>query len=94
MPEAGFGFETDLRLHTHGQGFGVSWFDHWAVVPGDPLDASITLRPLEQAPQQMLARDFFLKTRRRKGLSEEIQIEKYLDDVVSLGLARPDTNMW
>jgi len=89
-----FGFETDLRLHTHGQGFGVSWFDHWAVVPGDPLDSAITLRPLEQAPQQILARDFFLKTRRRKGLSEDIQIEKYLDDVVSLGLARPDTNMW
>ena len=85
-----FGFETDLRLHTHGQGFGVSWFDHWAVVPGDPLDSSINLRPLEQAPQQMLARDFFLKTRRRKGLSEEIQIEKYLDDVVTLGLARQD----
>jgi len=83
-----FGFETDLRIFTHGQGFGVSWFDHWAVVPGDPLDATITLRPLEQAPQQLLARDFFLKTRRRKGLSEEIQLEKYLDDVVSLGLAR------
>jgi U5 small nuclear ribonucleoprotein component len=85
-----FGFETDLRIFTHGQGFGVSWFDHWAVVPGDPLDATITLRPLEQAPQQLLARDFFLKTRRRKGLSEEIQLEKYLDDVVSLGLAREE----
>ena len=22
-------------------------FDHWAIVPGDPLDKSIVLRPLE-----------------------------------------------
>ena len=82
-----FGFETDLRLHTHGQGFCVSWFDHWSVVPGDPLDTSIAIRPLEKAPQQLLARDFLLKTRRRKGLSEDVVVEKYIDDVIALGLA-------
>jgi translation elongation factor EF-G len=27
-----FGFETDLRYHTQGQAFGVSYFDHWSVV--------------------------------------------------------------
>ncbi|KAK7860683.1 110 kda u5 small nuclear ribonucleoprotein component clo, partial [Quercus suber] len=36
-----FGFETDLRYHTQGQAFCLSVFDHWAIVPGDPLDKSI-----------------------------------------------------
>ena len=61
-----FGFETDLRYHTQGQAFGLSVFDHWAIVPGDPLDKSIVLRPLEPAPIQHLAREFMVKTRRRK----------------------------
>lgn len=61
-----FGFETDLRYHTQGQAFCQSVFDHWAIVPGDPLDKSIVLRPLEPAPIQHLAREFMVKTRRRK----------------------------
>ena len=61
-----FGFETDLRYHTQGQAFCLSAFDHWAIVPGDPLDKSIVLRPLEPAPIQHLAREFMVKTRRRK----------------------------
>lgn len=61
-----FGFETDLRYHTQGQAFALSAFDHWAIVPGDPLDKSIVLRPLEPAPIQYLAREFMVKTRRRK----------------------------
>lgn len=61
-----FGFETDLRYYTQGQAFAVSVFDHWATVPGDPLDKSIVLRPLEPAPIQHLAREFMVKTRRRK----------------------------
>ena len=44
----------------------MSVFDHWAIVPGDPLDKSIVLRPLEPAPIQHLAREFMVKTRRRK----------------------------
>jgi U5 small nuclear ribonucleoprotein component len=83
-----FGFETDLRLHTKGLGFGVSWFDHWAVVPGDPLDSQVELRPLEPVPKMFLARDFLVKTRRRKGLAEDVVVQKYLDDVVSMGLSR------
>jgi translation elongation factor EF-G len=62
-----FGFETDLRYHTQGQAFCQSYFDHWAVVPGDPLDRSIQLRPLEPSPVQHLAREFMVKTRRRWG---------------------------
>ncbi|CAI5476923.1 unnamed protein product [Closterium sp. Yama58-4] len=53
-----FGFETDLRYHTQGQAFCLSVFDHWAVVPGDPLDKSVVLHPLEPAPAQHLAREF------------------------------------
>ena len=61
-----FGFETDLRTHTQGQAFSISCFDHWEIVPGDPLDKSILLRPLEPAPMDALAREFMVKTRRRK----------------------------
>ena len=49
-----------------GQAFCLSVFDHWQIVPGDPLDKSIVLRPLEPAPVQSLAREFMVKTRRRK----------------------------
>lgn len=62
------GFETDLRVLTGGKSYCSQTFDHWAVVPGDPLDSAIQLRPLEPAPAQHLARDLMLKTRRRKGL--------------------------
>jgi U5 small nuclear ribonucleoprotein component len=65
-----FGFETDLRSYTQGQAFCQQVFDHWAVVPGDPLDRNVILHPLEPSPPQALARDFMVKTRRRKGLSE------------------------
>lgn len=55
-----------FRTHTCGQAFCLSMFDHWAIVPGDPLDKAILLRPLEPAPAPHLAREFLLKTRRRK----------------------------
>ena len=63
-----FGFETDLRTHTQGQSFCLSVFHHWQIVPGDPLDKSITIRPLEAQPATALAREFMIKTRRRKGM--------------------------
>ncbi|KAL7547098.1 hypothetical protein ACHAWF_010417 [Thalassiosira exigua] len=72
-----FGFETDLRTFTQGQAMVHSVFDHWAIVPGDPLDRSIVLHPLEPSPPQCLARDFLVKTRRRKGLSDEVSITKF-----------------
>ncbi|KAJ1981745.1 U5 small nuclear ribonucleoprotein component [Dimargaris verticillata] len=83
-----FGFETDLRAHTQGQAFCQQVFDHWQVVPGDPLDKNIVVRPLEVSPAPMLARDFMLKTRRRKGLSEDVTIGKYFDDPMLLELAQ------
>ncbi|KAJ7024393.1 Calreticulin family-domain-containing protein [Mycena alexandri] len=82
------GFETDLRTATQGQAFCLQVFDHWSIVPGDPTDTSIKLRPLEPASGQALARDLVLKTRRRKGLGEQIAVSKYLDDefVVTLSV--------
>ncbi|GAA5856097.1 hypothetical protein JCM8547_002978 [Rhodosporidiobolus lusitaniae] len=73
------GFEVDLRTHTMGQAFCLQTFDHWSICPGDPLDKSIQLRPLEPAPAQALARDFVLKTRRRKGLNDQINVAKFLE---------------
>ena len=35
-------------------------------MPGDPLDRTVVLRPLEPAPAKDLAREFMVKTRRRK----------------------------
>lgn len=80
-----FGFETDLRVHTQGLAFGLQDFDHWAIVPGDPLDKSIILRPLEPSPPPALAREFMVKTRRRKGLSEDVSVTKYFDEEVREG---------
>ena len=74
------GFETDLRTATQGQAFCQQIFDHWSIVPGDPTDKTIKLRPLEPASGQALARDLVLKTRRRKGLGDQIAVSKYLDD--------------
>jgi U5 small nuclear ribonucleoprotein component len=74
-----FGFETDLRIHTQGQVSLSLMFDRWSIVPGDPLDKEIKLRPLEPATAQQLARDFVLKTRRRKGLAEDVTISKFLE---------------
>ena len=54
-------------------------FEKWSVVPGDPLDKEVKLRPLEMASVQATARDFVLKTRRRKGLSEDVGVGKYLE---------------
>ena len=66
-------------------------FDRWSIVPGDPLDKDIVLRPLQPASAQATARDFVLKTRRRKGLSEDVSVGKYLEpeqhaELLSAGL--------
>ncbi|KAK3694610.1 P-loop containing nucleoside triphosphate hydrolase protein [Podospora appendiculata] len=74
-----FGFETDLRINTPGQAMVSLVFDRWNIVPGDPLDKEIVLRPLQMASAQATARDFVLKTRRRKGLSEDVSVAKFLE---------------
>ncbi|CAE7453759.1 EFTUD2 [Symbiodinium necroappetens] len=84
-----FGFETDLRTHTSGQAMCQTFFDHWEHVPGDPLDR----RPLEPAPAPHLAREFMLKMRRRKGLSEDVSVHKFFDDPMLLELAKQDAEL-
>jgi 116 kDa U5 small nuclear ribonucleoprotein component len=74
-----FGFETDLRTFTQGQAMVHAVFDHWSIVPGDPLDREIMLHPLEPSPPQHLARELLIKTRRRKGLSEDVSVSKFFD---------------
>jgi len=85
-----FGFETDLRTHTSGQAMCMTQFDHWQLVPGDPLDRSILLRPLEPAPAPHLAREFMLKMRRRKGLSEDVSVHKFFDEQMLQELSKKD----
>jgi 116 kDa U5 small nuclear ribonucleoprotein component len=75
-----FGFETDLRTMTQGQAMVYAVMDHWSVVPGDPLDRGIVLHPLEPSPTAHLGRELLVKTRRRKGLSEDVLISQYLDE--------------
>jgi U5 small nuclear ribonucleoprotein component len=83
-----FGLETDLRVHTSGQAMVLQTFHHWDIVPGDPLDASIELRPLEPQPTSALAREFMVKTRRRKGLSEDVTVQRFFDEALLVELAR------
>jgi len=75
-----FGFETDLRTYTQDKAAVLQVFDHWAVVPGDPLDKRILLHPLEPSPPHHLARELLIKTRRRKGLSEDVAVTRYFDE--------------
>lgn len=66
--------------------------------PQTSLRASIalppaSLRPLEPQPTPHLAREFMVKTRRRKGLSEDVSINKFFDDPMLLELARQDAEL-
>ena len=88
-----FGFETDLRTLTSGMAFCTSDFDEWVVVPGDPLDKTIKIAPLEPSPAPHLAREFMLKTRRRKGLTEEITVSKYFEDPFMKEMAMQDQDL-
>ncbi|KAL9092919.1 MAG: hypothetical protein Q9159_000543 [Coniocarpon cinnabarinum] len=77
-----FGFETDLRIHAQGKATVSCVFDRWSVVPGDPLDRSVQVKKLEAATAIELARDFVSKTRRRKGLKDEVGVARYLEPEV------------
>lgn len=63
-----FGFTADLRSNTGGQAFPQCVFDHWQVLPGDPLDD-------KSRPYQVIQ-----DARKRKGLKEGLpQLDQYLD---------------
>lgn len=87
-----YGLETDIRIHTQGMAFSMAIFHGWSVVPGDPLDTSIELKLLEPAPPQYLAREFMVKTRRRKGLGGEPSLKKYFDPSLLEEYERQETD--
>uniref|UniRef100_A0A668UI87 Tr-type G domain-containing protein n=1 Tax=Oreochromis aureus TaxID=47969 RepID=A0A668UI87_OREAU len=63
-----FGFTADLRSNTGGQAFPQCVFDHWQILPGNPLDAT-------SKPGIVV-----LETRKRKGLKEGVPaLDNYLD---------------
>ena len=63
-----FGFTADLRSNTGGQAFPQCVFDHWQILPGDPLDAA-------SKPGIVVT-----ETRKRKGLKEGVPaLDNYLD---------------
>jgi elongation factor 2 len=63
-----FGFTTALRAATSGKAFPQCVFDHWALMPGDPLVAG--------SKQEDLVKSI----RKRKNIKEEIAgLDNYLD---------------
>lgn len=65
-----FGFTADLRSNTGGQAFPQCVFDHWQIMPGDPMDASSNSKPYQ------ICQD----TKKRKGLKEALpDLNNYLD---------------
>jgi len=63
-----FGFTAALRSNTGGQAFPQCVFDHWQILPGDPLDG-------KSRPYQVV-----MDTRKRKGLKLSLpELDQYLD---------------
>jgi len=63
-----FGFTADLRSGTGGQAFPQCVFDHWQILPGDPMDTATK-------PGKVVE-----EIRKRKGLKETIPaLDNYLD---------------
>ncbi|XP_077462916.1 elongation factor 2b-like [Stigmatopora argus] len=63
-----FGFTADLRSNTGGQAFPQCVFDHWQILPGNPLEPA--------TKPGIVVTD----TRKRKGLKEGVPaLENYLD---------------
>lgn len=63
-----FGFNASLREATSGQAFPQCVFDHWDIIPGDPLDPSSKTNAL------------VLSVRQRKGLNGGIpELDRFID---------------
>merc|ERR1712042_198070 len=66
-----FGFTADLRSQTQGKAFPQCVFDHWQMIPDDPLEEST-----KPTSSYMIVTE----TRKRKGLNEGVPpLDKYLD---------------
>lgn len=59
-------------------------------MPGDPLDKTIQLIPLEPSQVPHLARELLVKTRRRKGLLEDVSVAKFFEGTEMMEGARHD----
>ncbi|XP_011408854.2 PREDICTED: elongation factor 2-like [Amphimedon queenslandica] len=57
-----FGFTGNLRGSAGGQAFPQCVFDHWQLLPGDPLDS------------KSMAGSVVVETRKRKGLAETANV--------------------
>jgi len=63
-----FGFTGDLRANTGGQAFPQCVFDHWKLVPGNPMEVGSK------------AAEIVALTRKRKGLPLEVpELDRFLD---------------
>ncbi|RWS16730.1 U5 small nuclear ribonucleoprotein component-like protein, partial [Dinothrombium tinctorium] len=60
------------------------------ILVDDTLPSEVDKNLLEPQPAPHLAREFMVKTRRRKGLSEDVSINKFFDDPMLLELAKQD----
>ena len=84
------GLDVDIRLATQGQSFCVMEFCRWDTVPGDPLDKDCELPAMKPVPRASLARDFVMKTRKRKGLGNEPNLQRYIDPELYAKLRESD----
>ncbi|CAI5757851.1 unnamed protein product [Candida verbasci] len=82
-----FGFHSDLKFHSQKQAKCQLVFDGWEIVPGDPLDETkqvSKLKPVDD--EEALSRDFMVKTRKRKGITGEPTVQKYIDNDIYIKL--------
>lgn len=65
-----FGFTADLRSNTGGQAFPQCVFDHWQLLPGDPMEGGLLNK----------AATVVTTTRKRKGFAEGVPpLDRFLD---------------
>lgn len=63
-----FGLSAELRSNTGGQAFSQCVFDHWKIIPDDPIDPTTKANSIVQ------------EMRKRKGLSEGLpDLNNYCD---------------
>mmetsp|Transcript_33541 Transcript_33541/g.32994 ORF Transcript_33541/g.32994 Transcript_33541/m.32994 type:complete len:80 (+) Transcript_33541:1106-1345(+) len=71
----------------------LSHFNKWALAPGDPLDRSIQIKVLEPSEVSSLAREFMIKTRRRKGMVDDVNVPKFFEHEETNAMARQDRDL-
>ena len=85
-----FGFEIDLRSQSLGQANCLMGFSEWQIMTGDPLDKELQIPVLEPCQPMVLPRDIMIKTRRRKGLKDDIPLIKFFDDDLAISALKKE----